>query len=939
MTKALYQLLFCAVFVSVVSGLAPTRHGLLAAEDARRPAPPQEKVEEALALIRDAYEADYRAAKESGEPEQLIAQLNVLASGEADPVRKYALFVEAENVAATHDNFKKAVELLDARAELFRIDGLALRSDLLKRLAGPKVSADLELCDQAMDTAQKAMRSERFDLASEAAVLAVSIAKAVDREQKAAMRKQRKKDGGNFVAPPPIGVEIVKNAAALQAQVMATEKLFEQYGDAVQKAKSSPDSPSANAVIGSYLCFVRGDWKAGLPALAKSNLSEFASLAADEMKLAAASGPMDPQQAFSLAGKWWSEAESKGLSDDREAAIKDHAAGFYAVIVDRLEGALEKKLATSRLRGFAKPQPAPVQPAAVDDPLAATVAAGSAEPSRSDTVGKKRMVIVQGGRLPEHSALAGSEVATFRISSFETTWGEWRDVRDFGIRNGFDLEGVGFGAEDAFPARGISWFAAIKWCNAKSLKEKLRPVYLVGGAPYRSGESIPDVDPVADGYRLPTDAEWEWAARGGIRSKGSEFSGSNDINEVAWYAGNNTPIGPKPVGTKAPNELGLYDMTGNVWEWCWDAVPSGDRRFRSASYDDPPVALVVRAQHATRSGNNGEDIGFRYACNAEERGVGAAKNVRGNPLTDLKFVVEANSVVITGYSGMDPQVTIPQVIQGRPVIAIGKGAFKENVALTRVVLPRWLTRIDAEAFSQCRRLSEVVIPEGVRAIHDQAFSKTALTTLNLPGTLESLGGGNLPDQLESINIAAECKYFRTIDGILYDAKAERVVQCPRNRQKAVVLPNSVYTIAPCAFNGCSGIESISLPASLVAIGFDAFHSCTRLRTIDIPARVSNIEGGGWCFLHSSDLVAINVDPANATYTSVDGLLYDKNVTTLLGCPGGKKGTVVIPSTVTKINGWVFHGCNRLERIVIPKSVAEINEKAFAGCNAVRNTAE
>jgi hypothetical protein len=354
MTKALYQLLFCAVFVSVVSGLAPTRHGLLAAEDARLPAPPQEKVEEALALIRDAYEADYRAAKESGEPEQLIAQLNGLASGEADPARKYALFVEAENVAETHDNFKRAVEFLDARAELFRIDGLALRSDLLKRLAGPKVSADLELCDQAMDTAQKAMRSERFELASEAAALAVSIAKAVDREQKAAMRKQRKKDGGNFVAPPPIGVELVKKSTALQAQVMATEKLFEQYGDAVQKAKSSPDSPSANAVIGSYLCFVRGDWKAGLPALAKSNLSEFSSLAADEMKLTAKSGPIDAQKGFELAGRWWTAAESKGTSAEHESAIKDHAAGFYADVAERLTGTLEKRLATSRLRGFAK---------------------------------------------------------------------------------------------------------------------------------------------------------------------------------------------------------------------------------------------------------------------------------------------------------------------------------------------------------------------------------------------------------------------------------------------------------------------------------------------------------------------------------------------------------------------------------------------------------
>jgi hypothetical protein len=355
MSRVAYQCLACFFLSCVIGGLVPARHGLFAAEDARLPLPPQEKVEEALALIRDAYEADYRAAKESGEPEQLIAQLNGLASGEADPVRKYALFVEAENVASAHDNFKKAVELLDARAELFRIDGLALRSDLLKRLAGPKVSADLELCDQAMDTAQKAMRSERFDLASEAAALAVSIAKAIDREQKAAMRKQRKKDGGNFVAPPSIGVELVKKSTALQAQVTATEKLFEQYGDAVQKAKSSPDSPSANAVIGSYLCFVRQDWKAGLPALAKSDFKEFSALAANDLELTAAPSPMDAQKAFELAGKWWTAAESNGVSADHESAIKDHAATLYADIADRLSDTLQKRVAASRLRGIVKP--------------------------------------------------------------------------------------------------------------------------------------------------------------------------------------------------------------------------------------------------------------------------------------------------------------------------------------------------------------------------------------------------------------------------------------------------------------------------------------------------------------------------------------------------------------------------------------------------------
>ena len=232
---------------------------------------------------------------------------------------------------------------------------------------------------------------------------------------------------------------------------------------------------------------------------------------------------------------------------------------------------------------------------------------------------------------------------------------------------------------------------------------------------------------------------------------------------------------------------------------------------------------------------------------------------------------------------------------------IGEGAFSGCVSLESVTIPSKVVELRRDVFSHCTSLAVVSVPAGVEAIGDNAFYGCT-----------SLGGITLPAGLLHIGNYAFAQAFTLA---------------------SIGIPGGVVSIPSYAFYGCSGLAEVNITNGVTAVESYAFYGCSSLGSIRLPSSLMTI--GSHVFHGCWSLGAVQADPASASFSSRDGVLFDKGGATLIQYPLAKSGAYTIPAGVGAVGDAAFTGCTGLTSVVMGNGVTRIGSYAFSGCDQLR----
>jgi hypothetical protein len=327
-----------------------------------------------------------------------------------------------------------------------------------------------------------------------------------------------------------------------------------------------------------------------------------------------------------------------------------------------------------------------------------------------------------------------------------------------------------------------------------------------------------------------------------------------------------------------------------------------------------------------------------------EIGSGAFWNCKGLTAVSIpSSVTWIGSRAFKGCSGL-----ISVTIDNHSVATIGEEAFRDCSELTSVMIPGSVTEIGHRAFKNCGKLTAIHVDTAHAQYSSEdgvLFDKDKTTLLCYPAG--KTGDYVLPNSVTTISDRAFGRHggltfihvdvthaqYSSEDGVLFN-KDRTVLLCyPAGKTGDYVIPASVTAIGDDAFRNCNDLSAVIIPDSVMAIGDRAFKDCNGLTSVTIPRSVTAI--GKLAFLHCDGLTSIRVDTGNTRYSSEDGVLFDKDQTTLVCYPAGKTGDYVIPGSITTIGEDAFSYCSGLTSVTILGSVTAIGNVAFSDCDGLR----
>ena len=275
-------------------------------------------------------------------------------------------------------------------------------------------------------------------------------------------------------------------------------------------------------------------------------------------------------------------------------------------------------------------------------------------------------------------------------------------------------------------------------------------------------------------------------------------------------------------------------------------------------------------------------------------------------------VLADGTVILVTYTGTGGDVVVPSEVNGKTVSMIGISTFYNCKTLTTITIPAGVQAIGDQAIEMCPQLTAINVDPNNPNYTSQngvLFDKNMVTLIQYPGG--GTGSYVIPGSVTTIGDAAFCD----TSGLV-----------------GVTIPEGVTSIGANAFGGCDALTSVALPSSLQSMGDYAFNSCDGLSSITIPANVTNMGLG--VFSDCTGLTRIEVDGANANYASVNGVLFSKDLKTLIQYPLAVFGAYTVPDGVTTIGENAFRSCAGLAAVTFPDSLTTIQSQAFGFCNAL-----